>query len=198
MGILKFRYVDGVGARGDLKQTTLLRRAGNQSAKELENNLLEGLDENLNSYSGREISSPLTLTTSCSTPSPSPPSPNMDLIQDHIRLLMEGRPYEELHEFCDFTLAQQNEATAAKGVPPSAPADFQPVVKKSVCYIVAAVLFNENNEVLMMQEAKSSCAGQWYLPAGRMERMWLKLPSERFLRRLDLSSSFPPCSWWSP
>merc|ERR1712037_713841 len=25
------------------------------------------------------------------------------------------------------------------------------------------------NEVLMMQEAKSSCAGQWYLPAGRME-----------------------------
>ena len=60
---------------------------------------------------------------------------------------MEGRPYEELHEFCDFTLAQQNGATAAKGVPPSAPADFQPVVKKSVCYIVAAVLFNENNEV---------------------------------------------------
>ena len=60
---------------------------------------------------------------------------------------MEGRPYEELHEFCDFTLGQQNEATAAKGVPPSAPADFQPVVKKSVCYIVAAVLFNENNEV---------------------------------------------------
>merc|ERR1712186_108687 len=24
-------------------------------------------------------------------------------------------------------------------------------------------------EVLMMQEAKSTCAGQWYLPAGRME-----------------------------
>jgi len=167
--ILKFRYVDGVGARGDIKQSTLLRRAGNQTAKELENNLLEGLDENLNSYSGRDISSPLTLTTSCSTPSPTPPSPDMDLIQDHIRLLMEGRPYEELHEFCDFTLGQQNEATAAKGVPPSAPADFQPVVKKSVCYIVAAVLFNENNEVLMMQEAKSSCAGQWYLPAGRME-----------------------------
>ena len=31
-----------------------------------------------------------------------------------------------------------------------APADFQPVVKKSVCYIVAAVLFNEKNEVVMM------------------------------------------------
>lgn len=32
-----------------------------------------------------------------------------------------------------------------------------------------ALLFNEEGEILMMQEAKSSCAGQWYLPAGRME-----------------------------
>ncbi|KAG8297181.1 8-hydroxy-dADP phosphatase activity protein [Homalodisca vitripennis] len=32
-----------------------------------------------------------------------------------------------------------------------------------------AVLYNEDGEILMMQEAKSSCAGQWYLPAGRME-----------------------------
>ena len=93
---------------------------------------------------------------------------------------MEGRPYEELHEFCDFTLLEQNEvfhhkhdrhhhhshqhhhhrhshdhyhqATTSKGAQPLAPADFQPVVKKSVCYIVAAVLFNEKNEVktLMM------------------------------------------------
>ena len=86
---------------------------------------------------------------------------------------MEGRPYEELHEFCDFTLQEQNEvqyylyiiltmiidqhhsehdhdllqATTSKGAQPLAPADFQPVVKKSVCYIVAAVLFNEKNEV---------------------------------------------------
>lgn len=44
-----------------------------------------------------------------------------------------------------------------------------PVVKNNVTYIVMAVLFNEDGEVLMMQEAKSSCAGQWYLPAGRME-----------------------------
>ena len=60
---------------------------------------------------------------------------------------MEGRPYEELHEFCDFSLAEQNEAVASKGVPPSAPSDFVPVLKKNVCYIVAAVIFNENNEV---------------------------------------------------
>jgi hypothetical protein len=45
------------------------------------------------------------------------------------------------------SLADQNEAVAAKGVPPSVPADFQPVLKKSVCYIVAAVLFNEKGEV---------------------------------------------------
>ena len=32
-----------------------------------------------------------------------------------------------------------------------------------------AVIFNEKNEILMIQEAKSTCAGQWYLPAGRVE-----------------------------
>lgn len=31
------------------------------------------------------------------------------------------------------------------------------------------MLINSKDEVLMMQEAKKSCAGQWYLPAGRME-----------------------------
>merc|ERR1712064_162742 len=126
-------------------------------------------DENLNSFIPRDqdISSPLTLLTSCSSPSPDPPS-NMDIIKDQIRLLMEGRPFEELHEFCDFSIAEQNEAAASKGVQPGTPSDFVPVVKKSVCYIVAAVIFNEKNEVLMMQEAKSSCAGQWYLPAGRL------------------------------
>ena len=71
----------------------------------------------------------------------------MSLYQDQIRLLLEGRPYEELHEFCDFSIAEQNEAAASKGVQPGTPSDFTPVVKKSVCYIVAAVLFNENNEV---------------------------------------------------
>jgi len=38
-----------------------------------------------------------------------------------------------------------------------------------VTYIVGAVLVNEDGEVLMVQEAKPSCRGQWYLPAGRME-----------------------------
>jgi len=38
-----------------------------------------------------------------------------------------------------------------------------------VTYIVVGALINDDGEVLMMQEAKSSCAGKWYLPAGRVE-----------------------------
>jgi hypothetical protein len=57
----------------------------------------------------------------------------------------------------------------AKGVAPAAPSDYIPKLNKNVCYIVAAVLINESGDVLMMQEAKRSCAGQWYLPAGHIE-----------------------------
>lgn len=39
----------------------------------------------------------------------------------------------------------------------------------NVCYIVAGVVI-EDGKVLMMQEAKASCRGRWYLPAGRMEK----------------------------
>lgn len=41
-------------------------------------------------------------------------------------------------------------------------------LKYNVCYIVAAVLF-DGDKVLLIQEAKPSCRGDWYLPAGRME-----------------------------
>ena len=47
--------------------------------------------------------------------------------------------------------------------------NFVPVTKQTVCYIVCGLVFNDHGEVLMMQEAKSSCYGMWYLPAGRME-----------------------------
>ena len=58
---------------------------------------------------------------------------------------------------------------ASKGQPPTAPPDFVPILQKSVCYVVMAVIMNDKNEILMMQEAKSNCNGQWYLPAGRVE-----------------------------
>lgn len=40
---------------------------------------------------------------------------------------------------------------------------------RTICYIVSAVVVQEGR-VLMMREAKSSCRGRWYLPAGRVER----------------------------
>lgn len=43
------------------------------------------------------------------------------------------------------------------------------VLGYTVCYIVSAVVFNEGR-VLMMREAKRSCRGTWYLPAGRVEK----------------------------
>ena len=41
-------------------------------------------------------------------------------------------------------------------------------VKDSITYIVAGVCIRDG-KVLLMQEAKLSCRGSWYLPAGRME-----------------------------
>lgn len=81
--------------------------------------------------------------------------------------VLDGQYLDEMtSELCDFTLEQQNAFAESQGIKPSASSDYQPVLGKSVTYIVACVLFNENDEILMMQEAKKSCAGKWYLPAG--------------------------------
>ncbi|KFO71535.1 8-oxo-dGDP phosphatase NUDT18, partial [Cuculus canorus] len=40
---------------------------------------------------------------------------------------------------------------------------------KNACYVVLAVLFDKEERVLLVQEAKPECRGKWYLPAGRME-----------------------------
>ncbi|XP_015997107.1 8-oxo-dGDP phosphatase NUDT18 isoform X2 [Rousettus aegyptiacus] len=42
-------------------------------------------------------------------------------------------------------------------------------LRRNVCYVVLAVCLNEQDEVLLIQEAKRECHGSWYLPAGRME-----------------------------
>ena len=76
----------------------------------------------------------------------------MDAIESQVALLLEGKPYEEMVELCDFSLSDQNEAAMSKGVTQlSVASDYKPVVKKSVTYIVAAVLFNDDGDVLMMQ-----------------------------------------------
>jgi len=46
---------------------------------------------------------------------------------------------------------------------------FRPVTKRNVGYIVCGLAFDEDHNVLLMQEAKKSCRGRWYLPAGRLE-----------------------------
>ena len=39
----------------------------------------------------------------------------------------------------------------------------------STCYIVCGLVVRDG-KVLMIQEAKQSCRGMWYMPAGRMEK----------------------------
>lgn len=72
-------------------------------------------------------------------------------------------------DLCDFTLEEQNALSEAKGLTVTTAKPITPVVGKTVNYIVAFVLVNEMEEVLMIQEARESCRGKWYLPAGRME-----------------------------
>ena len=52
---------------------------------------------------------------------------------------------------------------------PVAKSNFKPVCKKSVAYIVSIILLNDKNEICLIEEAKQSCRGRWYLPAGRVE-----------------------------
>lgn len=40
---------------------------------------------------------------------------------------------------------------------------------RSVCYIVGAMLIDQAGRVVLIKEAKPSCRGKWYFPAGRLE-----------------------------
>ncbi|XP_015110559.1 8-oxo-dGDP phosphatase NUDT18 [Diachasma alloeum] len=92
-----------------------------------------------------------------------------DVIEQKIKQVLGGLSLADSDELCDFTLVEQNEAIEARGIQPTASSNYVPICQKTVTYIVAAVLINEHEEVLMIQEAKASCAGKWYLPAGRVE-----------------------------
>ena len=39
---------------------------------------------------------------------------DMEEIKSNVALLLEGKPYEEMHEFCDFSLEEQNDVQLAK------------------------------------------------------------------------------------
>uniref|UniRef100_A0A3Q3IWB3 Nudix hydrolase domain-containing protein n=1 Tax=Monopterus albus TaxID=43700 RepID=A0A3Q3IWB3_MONAL len=72
-------------------------------------------------------------------------------VEEQVEQLLSGKGSEVTG--CDVGLEQSKPAT----------------LKKNVTYIVCAVIFNDKEEVLMVQEAKQDCYKQWYLPAGRME-----------------------------
>lgn len=94
-----------------------------------------------------------------------------DSVEESLHAVLSGLPLEgEEAEICDFSLEEQNEALESQGIQPSVDPKYKPVLCETIMYIVACVIVNEYNEVLMMQEAKQSCAGKWYLPAGHMEK----------------------------
>ncbi|KAL0110036.1 hypothetical protein PUN28_013576 [Cardiocondyla obscurior] len=88
-----------------------------------------------------------------------------DLVENQVQLLLTGQALEN-DDICNVhTLA--SDIIGAKSGQLTA---HIPICSKTVTYIVAAVVINDQGEVLMMQEAKASCTGKWYLPAGRVEK----------------------------
>lgn len=92
-------------------------------------------------------------------------------VETTLLYLLDGKYFDEqTKDICDLSIAEQNKKIDALNARQSQTQNFQPILEQTVTYIVACILINEQNEVLMMQEAKQSCAGTWYLPAGRMEK----------------------------
>ncbi|KAM4746627.1 8-oxo-dGDP phosphatase NUDT18 isoform 2-T3 [Anableps anableps] len=72
-------------------------------------------------------------------------------VEEQVEQLLSGQGSEV--SLCDVGLELSKPAT----------------LRKNVTYIVCGVIFNDQEEVLMVQEAKPDCYKQWYLPAGRVE-----------------------------
>ncbi|XP_041855441.1 8-oxo-dGDP phosphatase NUDT18 [Melanotaenia boesemani] len=72
-------------------------------------------------------------------------------VEEQVERLLSGQGSEVTR--CDIGLDQSKPAA----------------LRKNNTYIVCAIIFNDKEEVLMVQEAKPDCYKQWYLPAGRME-----------------------------
>lgn len=87
-----------------------------------------------------------------------------DTVELSLKKVLKGIPLENAEaEICDFCLEEQCEALEAQGKQPKFKytADYKPTIGVTVTYIVACVVINESDEILMMQEAKKSCAGKW-------------------------------------
>ncbi len=47
--------------------------------------------------------------------------------------------------------------------------DSPAMLRRNLTICVGAILLDEENNILLIQEAKQDCRGQWYLPAGRLD-----------------------------
>ncbi|XP_060573672.1 8-oxo-dGDP phosphatase NUDT18-like isoform X1 [Ruditapes philippinarum] len=90
----------------------------------------------------------------------------MSEIESDIAKLLAG----EIVDTGSIDISHTSASSAAPNVE-----DFKPVVKRTVCYIVMALVFDDAGRVVLIQEAKPSCKGLWYIPAGRVE------PGENFI-----------------
>ncbi|UXI14931.1 hypothetical protein NH340_JMT00874 [Sarcoptes scabiei] len=96
----------------------------------------------------------------------------MDLMDEKIQSLLNGEiKDDEEKEFLhiDYSLQQQNFELTSRGIDPKVSSEFRPKVGLNITLVVTAVIFDDSLDVLMMQEAKTSCAKSWYLPAARVE-----------------------------
>lgn len=94
-----------------------------------------------------------------------------DAVESDLFTVLKGHALDsEEAEICDFSLEEQNAALETQGIQPRIDPSKKPILGDTVTYVVAAVIINDLDEVLMIQEAKESCAGKWYLPAGRMDK----------------------------
>lgn len=85
-----------------------------------------------------------------------------DTVELNIEKVLKGLALDnEESSICDYTLEDQNAALETQGIQPSISPNFKPVLKETVIYVVAVLVINDKNEVLMIQEAKESCAGKW-------------------------------------
>ncbi|XP_032681007.1 8-oxo-dGDP phosphatase NUDT18 isoform X1 [Odontomachus brunneus] len=88
-----------------------------------------------------------------------------DFIENQVQSLLAGQVLET-DDTCNVHVLASDTVGAKSGQLTS----HIPICLKTVTYIVAAVVINDQGEMLMMQEAKASCSGKWYLPAGRVEQ----------------------------
>lgn len=86
-----------------------------------------------------------------------------DTVESNIERALDGVELEdEDSQICDFSVEEQNDALESQGIQTNTSGNYKLVVGETMTYVVVGVFINENDEVLMMQEAKKSCAGKWY------------------------------------